>query len=178
MKHYAGLALVLVGLGIENIVNAQIVTLYPFLRGTNGVGILQFSTDTLTIGSNQVAHILQVKADPSRATLTVHIGDTDFTAWQFNASSTNLLPVLPVIAGPATVQLVSKSAPDAYVTVQITEQATESIPSTAVVIPSDTNGPVQIILESSSDLITWTPALPGTYGTTTDKRFFRVRAVR
>jgi hypothetical protein len=47
----------------------------------------------------------------------------------------------------------------------------------AVVIPEDASGPVQIILESSTDLLNWTAANPGTYGSSTEKRFFRVRAV-
>jgi hypothetical protein len=51
-------------------------------------------------------------------------------------------------------------------------------PSNAVVIPADSDGPVEIILESSTDLITWTAALPGSYASTTEKRFFRVRALR
>jgi len=38
-------------------------------------------------------------------------------------------------------------------------------PSNAVVVPDDSGAPVQIILESSTDLVTWTAALPGTYGT-------------
>ena len=33
-------------------------------------------------------------------------------------------------------------------------------------------------MESSTDMVTWTEALPGTYGTDTEKRFFRLRAVR
>ena len=37
--------------------------------------------------------------------------------------------------------------------------------------------PVEIIMESSKDLINWTRAEPGTYGADTPKRFFRVRAV-
>jgi len=36
---------------------------------------------------------------------------------------------------------------------------------------------VNVILESSTDLVTWTQANPGTYGASTTKRFFRVRAV-
>lgn len=48
----------------------------------------------------------------------------------------------------------------------------------AVVIPEDSSGPVEIILESSTDLINWTFANPGIYGSTTDKRFFRLRAVQ
>jgi len=51
------------------------------------------------------------------------------------------------------------------------------LPSTAVVIPSQTTGPVNIILESSTDLVNWTPALPGIYGgNNATNRFFRVRA--
>jgi hypothetical protein len=62
-----------------------------------------------------------------------------------------------------------------------TSPATSSpnfIPNTAVVIPADSSGPVTIILESSVDLVNWTPAQPGTYGTTSTNRFFRVRAQR
>jgi hypothetical protein len=51
------------------------------------------------------------------------------------------------------------------------------IPANAVVIPSDATGPVQIVLESSSDLVNWTSSLPGTYGSTYTNRFFRVRAI-
>jgi hypothetical protein len=51
------------------------------------------------------------------------------------------------------------------------------IPANAVVIPTDATGPVQIVLESSSDLVNWTSSLPGTYGSTYTNRFFRVRAI-
>ena len=44
--------------------------------------------------------------------------------------------------------------------------------------PADGGGDVEIIMESSTDMVTWTEALPGTYGTDTAKRFFRLRAVR
>ena len=52
-----------------------------------------------------------------------------------------------------------------------------TIPSNAVVIPSDSSGPVQIILESSEDMVNWNSANPGTYGASTNERFFRIRAV-
>ncbi len=52
-----------------------------------------------------------------------------------------------------------------------------SVPVNTVVIPSDATGPVQIVLESSSDLLNWCSALPGTYGSTYSNRFFRVRAI-
>lgn len=63
-------------------------------------------------------------------------------------------------------------------TLTITTPTVQSlIPANAVVIPSDATGPVQIVLESSSDLINWTSSLPGTYGNTYSNRFFRVRAI-
>jgi hypothetical protein len=50
-------------------------------------------------------------------------------------------------------------------------------PANSVVIPSDATGNVQIILQSSSDLVNWVPSLPGTYGSSYTNRFFRVVAV-
>lgn len=54
--------------------------------------------------------------------------------------------------------------------------AQEGITSTAVVIPEDATGPVEIILESSTDMINWNRANPGSYGSSTANRFFRLRA--
>jgi len=52
------------------------------------------------------------------------------------------------------------------------------VPADAIVIPSSATGNVQIILESSTDLVNWTAANPGTYGASSaTNRFFRVRAV-
>ena len=52
------------------------------------------------------------------------------------------------------------------------------VPADAIVIPASATGNVQIILESSMDLLNWTAASPGTYGASSaTNRFFRVRAV-
>ena len=53
----------------------------------------------------------------------------------------------------------------------------QSISNTAVVVPSNAVGDVDVLLEQSNDMITWTQCLPGTYNASTQKRFFRVRAV-
>jgi len=58
-----------------------------------------------------------------------------------------------------------------------TSSAVPAIPQCAVVVPSDSTGPVEIKLESSVDLVSWNSATPGLYGASTEKRFFRVRAV-
>lgn len=54
---------------------------------------------------------------------------------------------------------------------------TMSQQNTAVVIPSSVVGDVDVILEQSQDGVTWTQCLPGTYNSSTVKRFFRLRAV-
>lgn len=70
-----------------------------------------------------------------------------------------------------------------YVTLQITTPASANVisnyvPADAIVIPTATTGNVQIILESSPDLVNWTAANPGIYGASSAaNRFFRVRAV-
>jgi hypothetical protein len=56
-------------------------------------------------------------------------------------------------------------------------QSIPLIPASSVLIPSDSSGPIEVILESSTDLVNWTGALPGTYGSSSENRFFRVRAV-
>ncbi|MDA7676368.1 hypothetical protein N8584_00090 [bacterium] len=58
-----------------------------------------------------------------------------------------------------------------------TSTSSSSLPSNTVVIPTDASGPVEIVMESSKDLVNWTRAEPGTYGADTPKRFFRIRAV-
>jgi hypothetical protein len=46
-----------------------------------------------------------------------------------------------------------------------------------LVIPENASGPVQVILEQSSDMLNWVSANPGTYDPAEGKRFFRLRAV-
>ncbi len=86
------------------------------------------------------------------------------------------------IAGPAVIQLADPG--DASITVtmatlEVTRPASPSVtPSNAAVIPVDANGTFTVILESSTDLITWTAANPGDYSGNTVKRFFRTRIVK
>ena len=56
-------------------------------------------------------------------------------------------------------------------------QSSSIVPSAAIVVPSNAAGDVDVLLEQSNDMITWTQCLPGTYNASTQKRFFRVRAV-
>lgn len=90
----------------------------------------------------------------------------------------------PLVVGPAGLDFGTLTYPGetnfqgSLVYRRITNQpAPPAIPSNTVVIPSDAAGPVEIILESSVDLVNWTRAEPGEYGASTEKRFFRLRAV-
>ena len=57
------------------------------------------------------------------------------------------------------------------------KEISSNISSTSVVVPSNAVGDVDVLLEQSNDMITWTQCLPGTYNASTQKLFFRVRAV-
>jgi hypothetical protein len=62
-------------------------------------------------------------------------------------------------------------------TLEVNTAMTANISSASVVVPSNAVGDVDVLLEQSNDMITWTQCLPGTYNASTQKRFFRVRAV-
>ena len=55
--------------------------------------------------------------------------------------------------------------------------STSAVSATSVVVPSTATGDVDVKLEQSADNVTWTECLPGTYNSSTVKRFFRLRAV-
>lgn len=86
------------------------------------------------------------------------------------------------IAGPASIAVRPTDEGTqnyAVATVEVTRPASPSVtPSNAAVIPVDANGTFTVILESSTDLITWTAANPGDYSGNTVKRFFRTRIVK
>jgi hypothetical protein len=83
------------------------------------------------------------------------------------------------IAGPATVTFESQGmAMLSYRLVSNTTAQLSAVPTSSVVIPANASGPVSIVLESSVDMVTWTLAQPGSYGASTEKRFFRIRAVQ
>ena len=88
---------------------------------------------------------------------------------------------IQVFTGLTNVGLYGVNA-TSFATLQITTPASANVisnyvPADAIVIPASGTGNVQIILESSADLVNWTAANPGTYGlSSATNRFFRVRA--
>lgn len=131
-------------------------------------------TTSLTLDGGQVARVLTVRFTAWGGYMSVTLGDSSFSY-----KDTELSAALPIVAGPAKISLFASTASaGCFCTIEITSPAAQLMPSTGVVVPADSGGPVSIILESSVDLVNWTAALPGTYGTSTTNRFFRVRAVR
>lgn len=81
---------------------------------------------------------------------------------------------LPRIVGPATIKLVATGSARALGTVQITPETFP--PDKTVIIPQDTGA--NVVLESSTNLIQWSSAMPGLYTNRTSNLFFRIRAER
>jgi len=75
--------------------------------------------------------------------------------------------------GNATVLLIYEVL-DNLGTSSLTQAPTQG---SSVVIPTSAVGDVDVKIEQSADNVTWTECLPGTYNSSTVKRFFRLRAV-
>ncbi len=153
----------------------QIIT----LSTTNG-GNLQLSR--MPVLPNQIITLLYVSANTNnisfcRVTLTngaviypyaaagQTFGDGVFNSGQMALTGATNITFASYFDGAATFSITTPSQTQNY------------IPANAVVIPTDATGNVQIVLESSSDLVNWNAALPGTYGSTYSNRFFRVRVL-
>lgn len=96
------------------------------------------------------------------------------------SGSSSYTLTVPKIMGPAEIRIFGSTYQPYLATFKITRAnaAPSTVPSTAVVIPNDAEGQYEVLLESSTDMITWTSAQPGTYGGDTVKRFFRTRIVK
>ncbi len=128
---------------------------------------------TLNVTNGQLARIIYWNA--VNASLSMSVGGSSFLLVN---GGIDISTKTPVVVGPATITLTANNNNYGLCTIELVNPSEPFTPSNAVVIPADAGGPVNIILESSTDLITWTVASPGTYGTSTEKRFFRVRAER
>lgn len=142
---------------------------------TLAVGAGYPATQTYQVPSNTVAQITYAYLWTSAQHITTIMLSLP------QATNTLSVGVGLIIAGPATITLNSGILNTALSICTIQTSPASALtftPSSSVVIPNDGAGPVTIVLESSTDLINWTAANPGTYGTTSSNRFFRVRAQR
>jgi len=164
-------------------INSRADTITLAVAPTNHAsGISSFHVATNVVAQIVSAYCVSDNARLSWINVAVDSAPATFAA-VYPGSATGVVTNLPIVVGPATITLTATNMNNqgyswlSFCTIQTTSSTSFS-PSTAVVIPNDGAGPVTIILESSVDLVNWTPALPGTYGTTSSNRFFRVRAQR
>jgi hypothetical protein len=133
-------------------------------------------SETITLGAGDFAEML---ADlQTFGDLEINLGAAPLVLLQGN-----YVPASPYrLAGPATIRLRSNStaaSPKIAVwSITRANSAANVIPANAVVIPEDAGGQYQVVLESSTDLLNWAVANPGTYGGSTPRRFFRTRIVK
>jgi hypothetical protein len=140
---------------------------------------------TLIVASNQVAKLVSAKlyrtSSEQQLLRITRIGEGDaqiaaYNSNEISAGNTNGAFNGLLIRGPVRISYEAFGQFNGFATFEITNTEEITSASNSVVIPADASGPVQVVLESSQDLISWTEAQPGTYGASTQKRFFRVRA--
>jgi hypothetical protein len=139
-------------------------------------------SDTITLGAGDSAKTVYCSNSGSYSIeFELTIGALTFNIPQSITAQYSTIGT-PIIAGPATIRLkvYGLSAVPTIATLSITRanSVANVIPANAVVIPEDAGGQFQVILESSTDLLNWAAANPGSYGGSTAKRFFRTRIAR
>ena len=144
------------------------------------------NTVTLNVASNQVAKLVSAKfyrtADENQLLRIKRIGEGDADIATYNADdlnssgSTNGVFNSMVVKGPVQISYEAHGIYSGFATFEVINTDEVTSTSSTIVVPADASGPVQVFLESSQDLLSWTEANPGTYGASTQKRFFRVRA--
>lgn len=116
---------------------------------------------------------------------SIYLGGTSYQFFSVDnpaSAGSAYYPVGFIISGPASFRAVSygNDANKAYslsFKKMNTSTTASNISTTSVVVPSSAAGDVDVKMEQSSDNVTWTECLPGTYNSSTVKRFFRLRAV-
>ena len=131
-------------------------------------------TDEVSISSNETARITGISY-PNFGDARIQLIKNSITN-SFTLSNARPADVPGVtLAGPATIRLVANGN-TAFVTVQIEPQSFP--PDKTIIIPQGTPG-ANIIMEQSTDLVSWTNSLPGSYtNTAVNHLFFRLRAER
>jgi hypothetical protein len=176
----------------------QIFLLIVLYLGVTQVGFSQYQTfSRLSNGTNAITvpngEIWQVvnwygAGDWNFAYFSYDMGGGDLT---FSGTSSSFYSLEApgggnhiglIIQGPATLRAREKlsitSLPYLMVVKKISSTSSASaLSATAVVIPTSSSGDVDVKMEQSADNVTWTECLPGTYNSSTVKRFFRLRAV-
>jgi hypothetical protein len=155
----------------------QIVTVV----GYNWAGISGSYNTSLSKYVTSSPQISGYLSDGSQINLTPFI-DVGYLYVSGSGNSSQTMPSLSSQIPQIVTGLTNVSVSGGWTTLKIETPSaplvvSNYVPADAIVIPASASGNVQIILESSPDLVNWTAASPGTYGASAGtNRFFRVRA--
>lgn len=170
------LVAILVGV-LTQTVSARFITLLG--RTQNGTNYF----DSLSIGTNEVVevrslyeHAFSPQYGPPTANLVIQrLGQTLTIRSILFLDATNAMRLPLLVAGPATLTLENESAAPAMATLEVKRESFP--PDKTLIVPGDSNG-ANVIMESSTDLVNWSAAVPGPYTNRTNNLFFRIRAER
>ncbi len=129
------------------------------------------NSETITLNQGDTAKLIYGGPGTGSGVVYCTIGSWTFPINTLTYGTNQINPI--AIAGPATLQL--RNSGDYVATFSITRAGIASPPAA---IPQEGGTTWDVILESSSDLMNWTPANPGEYSGTEPKRFFRTRMVK
>lgn len=184
MKSIRFLPLLALAAGLASQVSAQgtLVTLVV-PKATTAEGAQAF----IDFKTNQIVTVVGIHGqDPKRpGEVQLHFADGTVVSGGNPPLEGMTTPETPLAVGhklTGLTKIVAKnrnSASGVAYTFAIAKPGSEptTLPNSTVVIPTDATGPVRIILESSTDLVNWVEANPGTYSKDQPNRFFRLRAV-
>jgi hypothetical protein len=126
------------------------------------------ATNTYAIADAQAAEIISVQS-PSFAYLSITKDGVSFPYWR--AADNNPGGKGTIIQGPATFTLLAQSSTAAYLTLKLMPESFP--PNQTLILPPGTNQ-VSITLESSTNLVNWSSATNGIFGSPDEARFFRI----
>ncbi len=139
---------------------------------TNLVATTNGAPACLMVKTGQLARVTGGNYDVSQLSglITISIGGIDFPY------PSGFFPNGTPVPGPATITLTDYGYDNGFFCTIECVNAGEAFSSTnAFALSADSTAPVKTTLKSSTESITQTPAPPGSYGISTDKRFFRVK---
>ncbi len=121
-------------------------------------------TNSITISAAETAHIENFAANnASYASYVISKDDVELS------NNTGIIPTK--VKGPATISLRAYAGISAMLTIRISPESFD--PNKTLILPPSTNQ-VAIALETSTNLVNWTMATNGVYGSPDEARFFRI----
>jgi len=161
----------------NTVINVPEGTTYELISATSGYGNINsnpstFYCSSVVIEKNGKTTFFQAAPFSS----DYRNNPPDRSSWVFSGDAGSFF-----VPGPATIRYgpnTTAGNPEITLNFRILfGNASNYVSATSVVIPSSATGDVDVKLEQSADNVTWTECLPGTYNSSTVKRFFRLRAV-